>query len=249
MISKLETIIPDTIESLKQENERLKVQLVFMAEERDKFKGICMTDPKTGLYNSRGVEWHFPRFIAHVGRENQTRYVGIVVIVIDVNNLKPMNDNYGHGVGDNAIRAIASALHRSTRKDEIAARLGGDEFLVIIEDESSKLDIDALPHSNSDIEKVLIARILESMRESEDQSSLPKISISFGASCCSVDSYGDETKNLLESSIKIADERMYTAKKFCKNRDFLNEASVLCGSDGEITLFYPSGKTQTFCLE
>ena len=54
------------------------------------------------------------------------------VAVIDIDNLKPINDRFGHGVGDKAIRAVARAIRSLIRADDMVFRWGGDEFLVLM---------------------------------------------------------------------------------------------------------------------
>jgi diguanylate cyclase (GGDEF)-like protein len=54
------------------------------------------------------------------------------VAVIDIDNLKPINDQFGHGVGDKAIRAVARAVRSLIRADDMVFRWGGDEFMVLL---------------------------------------------------------------------------------------------------------------------
>jgi diguanylate cyclase (GGDEF)-like protein len=82
------------------------------------------TDGMTGLLNRSA-------FLAELHRrlERQRRAgVGGVLIFLDVDNLKPVNDRLGHEAGDALLRAVAELLRQATRPSDLAARLGGDEF-------------------------------------------------------------------------------------------------------------------------
>src|SRR5205085_8494576 len=65
-------------------------------------------------------------------RNEKKRPLGGSVAVIDIDNLKPMNDTYGHGAGDAAIRSVAKAVRSIIRAEDLLFRWGGDEFLVIL---------------------------------------------------------------------------------------------------------------------
>ena len=84
-------------------------------------------DMLTGLYNRYGVEKFFSNFFDEC-IENKK---GLAVIIIDMDGLKQINDNYGHHEGDYAIKAIASAMMAVSGDDEICTRSGGDEFVVL----------------------------------------------------------------------------------------------------------------------
>ena len=84
-------------------------------------------DMLTGLYNRHGVEKFFGDFYDEC-REKGT---GLAVMIFDMDDLKLINDNYGHYEGDHSIKAIASALMAASGDDEISTRSGGDEFVVL----------------------------------------------------------------------------------------------------------------------
>ena len=84
-------------------------------------------DMLTGLYNRYGIEKFFGDFFDECIK-NKT---GMAVIVIDMDDLKFINDNFGHHEGDYGIKAIASALSAVSGDDELCTRSGGDEFVII----------------------------------------------------------------------------------------------------------------------
>lgn len=117
---------------------------------------------------------------------------------IDVDNFKFINDNYGHGRGDEVLLLLATALRTHLRCTDIAARLGGDEFAVL------------LPNTDSDGARHIIEKIQSNIRETfQHQASL--VTASMGA----------VTFELLPKSaaeaIKKADELMYKVKQDGKN--------------------------------
>jgi len=83
---------------------------------------LASTDPLTGLPNRR----HFER-LAAVPHER-----GLAVLAIDVDNLKALNDTYGHDAGDVALAAVANCLKSCLREGDVVARTGGDEFSAIL---------------------------------------------------------------------------------------------------------------------
>ena len=84
-------------------------------------------DMLTGLYNRHGVEKFFEKYF----NECVEKKTGLAVMVFDMDDLKLINDNYGHYEGDYSIKAISSALMASSGDDEVCTRSGGDEFVVL----------------------------------------------------------------------------------------------------------------------
>lgn len=81
------------------------------------------TDPLTGLANRRGFE----QIVASGGPG-----VGFAVIVADVDHLKSVNDDLGHGAGDSLLSGVAAALRSGLRQEDVVARMGGDEFAAVL---------------------------------------------------------------------------------------------------------------------
>jgi len=94
----------------------------------EKTQQQAKTDGLTGMLNHRV----FYETLEHELRRTQ-RYGGrLSIIMIDIDNLKPINDNHGHRAGDMAIKQIARRISACIRQIDIAARYGGDEFAVIL---------------------------------------------------------------------------------------------------------------------
>ena len=81
-----------------------------------------------GIPNRRGFERELGRAIAYIQRYQASG----ALIVIDVDRLKPINDNFGHAAGDEVLKAIIAVLSRQIRSSDVIGRLGGDEFALLL---------------------------------------------------------------------------------------------------------------------
>ena len=99
-------------------------QHMFLDMMNDKLRSLYVQDMLTGLYNRFG----FRDLSASFFEENNGC---IFVVYADLDNLKTINDKYGHNYGDKAIIALADALKETFRDEDIKIRMGGDEFIVI----------------------------------------------------------------------------------------------------------------------
>lgn len=87
----------------------------------------AIRDPLTGLFNRRYLEETLPREIARAGRQNYP----VVVVMIDIDHFKRVNDTFGHEGGDHFLKAFGSLLVSRVRREDIACRYGGEEFLLV----------------------------------------------------------------------------------------------------------------------
>jgi diguanylate cyclase (GGDEF)-like protein len=126
----------------------------------------------------------------------------ISVLFIDLDGFKPVNDTYGHAVGDRLLKEVAARLLACLREGDTAARLGGDEFVVIL--------------LESDLDRAIKVtdRILEMLRAPYElgKKTITAISASIG-----IAEY-PEHANDLDTLLTAADNAMYAAKKGGKNR-------------------------------
>lgn len=90
---------------------------------------IATRDELTGLLNRRGF---FEAFKKETDRATRGHSRGGLLIVIDLDNFKVINDTYGHQAGDAALRMVATTLERNSRAMDSCARLGGDEFVLLL---------------------------------------------------------------------------------------------------------------------
>lgn len=89
-------------------------------------------DPLTSLYNQRRFRIDVDRQLAYARRHGG----GGAVLMLDLDNFKGVNDQYGHAAGDALIIAVAAALSGNSRETDLVARLGGDEFAVLLPESS-----------------------------------------------------------------------------------------------------------------
>ncbi len=110
----------------------LTKQLISLYSESAKaeiYKSLAHTDSLSGLKNRAYMSEVYPRIFNDAMRNHQP----FSVIIIDIDNFKPYNDNYGHLCGDNVIKSVANALSASvSRPLDTVIRYGGEEFLVIL---------------------------------------------------------------------------------------------------------------------
>ena len=162
-----------------------------MTRIRSQLLANSILDITTGLYNRRGM---FKKLNEMIPSFNSNK---ILVIMVDVDGLKRINDNYGHHEGDFAITIIADSLKAAAQNNEICIRNGGDEFLLIGTGDYSEAEIH---------EKIKL--IKQAVKEKAQASNKPyEISASIGF-CCS-ESDGTNIDNL----ITVADKNMYRDKR------------------------------------
>jgi len=120
-IQKHNVILQETVSELetsKQKLEQKSKELHFLA----------IRDPLTGCLNRRSFNDSFQKAFDYA-KQNQQE---LSCLMVDIDHFKLVNDNYGHGVGDEVIKLIADVLHASTREDDIVGRYGGEEFCVVL---------------------------------------------------------------------------------------------------------------------
>jgi diguanylate cyclase (GGDEF)-like protein len=100
--------------------------------ERDMMKSLANTDSLTALRNRRGLN---EALVALVPGATAQRL--LVIYMLDLDGFKPVNDQYGHDVGDELLVAIGARLTAAMRPQDIVARVGGDEFVVVATDVDS----------------------------------------------------------------------------------------------------------------
>lgn len=95
-----------------------------------RLKVISETDELTKLFNRRSLNQVSLKLFRIAARHNRS----VAVIMLDVDNLKPVNDKYGHEAGNLLLVSVAQCLNSVLREGDIAARYGGDEFVVMLSD-------------------------------------------------------------------------------------------------------------------
>jgi diguanylate cyclase (GGDEF)-like protein len=107
-----------------------------VAAEVERLAEMAITDPLTGLRNHRAFHEDVARELQVVARTG----VPLALVLLDVDDLKAVNDAHGHRAGDERLQALARAIRATGRGADLAYRVGGDEFAVILPDIDSDLD-------------------------------------------------------------------------------------------------------------
>lgn len=98
-----------------------------MAYEAEQHKQMALTDSMTDLLNRRGLD-----VLGKQKRKDAKRYQKTIgILYLDIDNLKQVNDNFGHSTGDQCIQVLADILKSEVRESDLIARTGGDEFIVL----------------------------------------------------------------------------------------------------------------------
>ena len=158
---------------------------------------LALTDPLTSLHNQR----YMTRHLTGLMQRNQGH--PFALLMIDVDHFKSVNDQYGHGNGDVALKLIAETLRNNIRAFDSLARYGGEEFIVVM--------------PGSDLDKA--ARAAERLRLAIERAVFeptPKhrhlLTVSIGLACSS-----DDLKTP-ERLLQVADLALYDAKRRGRNR-------------------------------
>jgi diguanylate cyclase (GGDEF)-like protein len=180
-------------ERLRGEYER---ELRAMQELKDRFQRASLTDLITGLHNRRGFEDQLTKECNRARRSEEA----FTVILLDLDDFKEVNDEYGHRTGDESLRIVADALRSSARETDVLARYGGEEFTVV------------LPNSSTCGARKFFDRTREEVaNQSERQLGFP-LRISAGAASFPADA-GDP-----DGLLEAADKAMYQAKRRGKDQ-------------------------------
>ena len=180
----------DAILQLRKEKEMLLAEV----EKLKHFQGLAHEDPLSGLLNRRAFDKDVNIEIARATRKLDYTFS---ILLIDLNDFKQINDQYGHAAGDKTIHWVAKFLKSQVRLQDSVYRLGGDEFAVL------------LPDTPSRGARMVMGRIMEVLALSNTARPFG-IRMSMGAGTYKEDSL--QVANLLN----IADKRMYQSKKLQK---------------------------------
>lgn len=176
----------------KQHNKKLLELNRFLRIQKDEFETMAKKDKLTGAWNRAGVR----DVLESVLEEYRVNDTPCTLLEIDIDYFKKINDDFGHDVGDQALRALTSLIGTHTRDKDYLARWGGEEFVLICPD----TDLRAAQ---------TLAEILRHKIETSKLIDERKITCSFG-----IAELADED---IKHWFKRADEALYRAKAAGRN--------------------------------
>jgi diguanylate cyclase (GGDEF)-like protein len=115
-------------EALHAEIGRLKSELTRAQRKIAELEARTDIDPLLDIFNRRGFERELKRSLTYIARYG----ADAVLIYIDLDGFKAVNDRHGHAAGDALLKRVARALTARVRASDVVARLGGDEFVVLL---------------------------------------------------------------------------------------------------------------------
>ncbi len=155
------------------------------------------TDQLTQIANRRGLVKVFDAELARMERSGQPLAVGL----LDIDNFKRLNDELGHGAGDEALKALAALVAKTLRATDLVARYGGEEFVVL------------LPQTSIEQAQVILTRLQRKLSGGLFLHEDKDVFVTFSAGVT-----GCATGENLEAILERADRALYEAKRAGKNR-------------------------------
>jgi len=188
----METLVHRRTQELEEANQELRNDALLRRQMEVQIIHLSLTDELTGLNNRRGFLLRAEQLFKLVHRM-QTR---AWLVYGDIDNLKRVNDEFGHESGDRLIRGAAKVLRESFRDSDVIGRIGGDEFVIFATGTSAPLD---------QIHARLDRNVLHYNNCFNDQ---PALSLSIGSIRCE-----PRCSQTLEELIHLADAAMYIEKR------------------------------------
>lgn len=114
--------------ALRETNRQLHARIEEIGRLQVALQELAVRDSLTGLYNRRYLDETLEREVSRARREGNP----LSLVMLDIDHFKRVNDTYGHQVGDEALRMLATTLLADIRAEDVACRYGGEEFLILL---------------------------------------------------------------------------------------------------------------------
>lgn len=181
--------------------------ITSLKKSQEEYEYMAHHDPLTGLANRLLCHAH----LDHAIRRARRRGDKVAVMMLDLDKFKPVNDTWGHQVGDRLLQEVARRIVAALRSDDTAARLGGDEFLVVLESVNEHDDAVGIA-----------AKLVSTLSKTYDMDGIhPEVSASIGIAI--YPQHGDDVETL----IRAADQALYEVKALGANNYRFYEAPLL----------------------
>ncbi len=176
----------------------LAEQFRILQSEKLTAEKLARLDPLTGIFNRRAF-YEQSKTVLYNSQRYQKKISGIL---LDIDNFKKINDQYGHSIGDEVIIITADMIQKIIRKGDVSARWGGEEFTILLPEQGRSEALLLAERLRENIEKLVL---------STSQGKL-SFTISLGVAEMS------ENLDSIDDLIKLADHRMYQAKENGRNQ-------------------------------
>ncbi|MBI4459093.1 MAG: diguanylate cyclase [Acidobacteria bacterium] len=187
-----------TLLEIIQLNRELEEKKKELEEANARLEQLAITDQITQLYNRH----YFFQVSQHFWEESKRYKLPLALIMMDIDDFKSVNDNYGHLFGDHVLSQIAVRLRKNTRKSDILARYGGEELILLAPNTD-------LPTVQILAERLRLAVALEPFVMG---SCTATVTLSAGISETEVAEFGT-----FEAMLEASDQALYEAKRSGKN--------------------------------
>jgi diguanylate cyclase (GGDEF)-like protein len=200
LTNNLQQEVAQKTNELSIRNSELEDKADYLKIQHDRIKELSETDHLTGLYNRQTFDGYFELKFAQAIQQTKK----LALVMLDIDNFKKINDNYGHQVGDECLQAVAEYLRQTKlRKEDFVARYGGEEVVIVL--------------TNTDIKgaEEISQRICDGLSQiklSAEQSAIV-LTASFGVAELTYNQASNTTQLL-----KFADDALYQAKARGKNQ-------------------------------
>lgn len=173
--------------------QELEDSLVVLRENNIVLDNLSKSDSLTGIWNRRGLYEEGQQAVERCHRQGRD----VLVVYADMNNLKIINDRYGHEEGDFSLKAIADRLAEAAGKEGVAGRIGGDEFAYLC------------PYDGTEEGAEMLDALYAAFRRFNEGTD-KEYNVTVSAGACVLKPGG---RMSLEEALSVADERLYEVKK------------------------------------
>ena len=199
----VQSLVRQTQSRLQEEHSKasgLTRRVSELEEEMQRLSDEVCTDQLTQVANRRGLMQAFEAERARHERSGAPLAIGL----LDIDNFKRLNDELGHGAGDEALRSLAALVSKTLRPTDLVARYGGEEFVVL------------LPETPMDEAQTILTRLQRTLTGGLFMHEQKQVFVTFSAG---VTAY--RLPERVEDALERADRGMYEAKRTGKNRTCL----------------------------
>ena len=223
--------VPERLEEIKARirvqlrNRRDREMLEWLEMQRNKLRTAALRDSLTGLTNRRGGD----KALRHSLSSGEV----VVLVLLDIDHFKNVNDTHGHAAGDAVLQQVAATLERRSRRGDVVVRHGGEEFFVLITGVDPKLAASIGERYRSAIENLQLS----------DGAGTAGVTVSIGVAVWWA---GEEAAPSPERMLSVADAGLYEAKRNGRNRVVTTEVSSdqsLIGRIKGLPSVYPRTKS------